>query len=57
VIEYGIAFSEIHLFLENHNGNSTYVSLSIKKYKVFVVNLRAAILGDQMIKGFREKGE
>jgi len=38
-------------------GNGTYVSLTIKKTKVCVVNLPAAILGDRGIKGFREKGE
>ena len=32
-------------------------ALSYRKPKVWVANLLAAILGDQRIKGFREKGE
>ena len=38
-------------------GNGTYVSLTIKKTNVCVVNLLAATFGDQEIKGFGEKGE
>ena len=38
-------------------GNGTYVSLTIKRNKVWVVNLGVAIYGSQKIKGFREKGK
>jgi len=38
-------------------GNSTYVTLAMKKSKVCVVNLCGAIFDDQWIKGLRENGE
>ena len=39
------------------HGNGRYVSLTIKKTDVCVVNLLSAIFGDQRINGFRENGE
>jgi len=46
----------VYFYLCCH-GNGTYISLTIKKTKVCVVNFLAAIFGDCEIKGFREKGE
>ena len=37
--------------------NVTYVSLTIKKTEVYVVNLLVATFGEQRLQSFREKGE